>query len=184
MDDVYKEILIKALPSDVQHSLVDRFDEMSAEETAKAADKYFDNEGKPISTTSSSVNSVQQQPQQHLQEEQPYSSPFEEEDTDVNFISKRQFNRSNKFGGNNNNNFRPKTRPFFSNASSASSNSTRPSGSSSSSRPNSNIKPSGLCWAHEKFKQDAQTCFEGCSKFSQHQGKKIYPGNAGPGRRT
>ena len=187
LDDIHKEILIKSLPSDIQHSLVDRFDDMTAEETAKAADKYFDKEGKPISTSSSTVNSVQPQPQQHQQHQQQedsaYTPLFEDEDTDVNYISKRQFNKNNKFGGNNNNNFRPKTRPFFSNASSASSNSTRPS-SSSTSRFNSNIKPSGLCWAHEKFKHEAQTCFEGCSKFSQHQGKKIYPGNAAPGRRT
>ena len=185
LDDIHKEILIKSLPPDVQHSLVDRFEDMTAEETAKAADKFFDNEGKPLSTTSSTVNSVQpqqQHPQQH--EEAAYTTPFEEEETDVNFVSKRQFNRNHKFGGNNNNNnFRPKTRPFFSSASSASSNSTR-SNTSSTSRSNTNIKPSGLCWAHEKYKQDAQTCFEGCSKFSQHQGKKIYPGNAGPGRRT
>ena len=201
LDDIYKEILIKALPSDVQHSLVDKMDDMSADDLAKASDKFFDNEGHPLSSkaTVSSVCAAQQQqpPQQQQQQEEeasPFSSPFSEEDTDVNFISKRQFSRNGKFGGNsnsnsnnNNNNFRQK-RSFGSNFSSNSSNGSRFGGpsSSSSSRAssNTNIKPSGLCWAHEKFKGETHTCFEGCSKFQQHQGKKIFSGNGTPGRRT
>ena len=187
LDDIYKEILIKSLPSDVQHALVDRFEDMSAEEAAKASDKYFDNEGKPISTSSSTVNSVQppssQQPlqQQHQEDPSPFSSPFFEDESDINFISKRQFSKNGKFGSGSGN-FRQKQKPFFSNASSASNNAAR-AGASAASR-NSQIKPNGLCWAHDKFKSEAVTCFEGCSKFAHHQGKKIFAGNAMPGRRT
>ena len=50
LDDIHKEILIKALPSDVQHSLVDRIEDMTAEQLAKASDKFFDNEGHPLSS--------------------------------------------------------------------------------------------------------------------------------------
>ena len=184
LDDIYKEILFKALPADVQHALIDKVEDMTSEEVAAASDKYFDNEGRPLSTSSStsSVNSVQ--PQQEQQEEQSvYTAPFSDEDPEVNFVSKRQFSRNGKFGGssnsssNNNNNFRPKPRPFNSNFSSTS----RPN-SSSSSRPL--IKPNGLCWAHDKYGKEAVNCYEGCSKFSTHQGKKVHSGNATPGRRT
>ena len=75
LDDIYKEILIKALPSDVQHALVDRIEDMTAEEVASASDKYFDNEGRPLSASSNSstVNSVQ--PQQQLPQ-QPEEAVF------------------------------------------------------------------------------------------------------------
>ena len=187
VDHIYKEILIKSLPADVQHALVDRFDDMTAEEAATAADKYFDNEGRPLSasSTTSSVNAVQ--PQQEQQEDTPnFTAPFSDEEADVNFVSKRQFSRNNKFGSsnNNNNNFKPKQRQFGSNFSSNSSTFRQHGSSSSSTQKNNHIKPNGLCWAHDKFKQDAHTCLEGCSKFNQHTGKKLYPGNATPGRRA
>ena len=183
MDDLHKEILIKSLPADVQNALVDKWDDFTAAEAATAADKYFDNEGKQLSasSTSSSVNAVQ--PQEHHEEQPLYTSPFSDDDTDVNFVSKRQFNRSNKFGGNNNGGFRQKQRPFSSNSSS-NHNSSRPNGSSSARQQNNHIKANGLCFAHDKYGQDAHTCFEGCSKFAQHKGKKLSAGNAMPGRRA
>ena len=124
LDDIYKEILIKSLPSDVQHALVDRLDEMTAEQVATASDKYFDNEGRPLSasSSSSSVNAVQ--PQQESTEDFPqFTSPFSDEETDVNHISKRKFNKSNKFGGG----FRPKQQSGFSNTSSMSQSPSNPS---------------------------------------------------------
>ena len=181
IDDIQKEILIKSLPPDVQHALVDRFDDMNAEEAAIAADKYFDNEGRPLSASSntSSVNSVQPQPEPP-EDHQPYTSPFSDEEPDVNFISKRQFNRNHKFGGNNSNN-----RQGFSSSSSTSSNRFRPQHSSAPSKPvNNPIRPGGLCLYHEKFQDEAKTCFQGCRRFNSHKGRKIYAGNAEPGRRT
>ena len=188
LDDIYKEILIKSLPADIQHSLVDKFDDMTADEVATASDKYFDNEGRPLSASSNSstVNSVQPQPQQ-IDEPSPFTAPFSDDEADVNFVSKRQFSRNNKFGNNNNNNnFRPKQRQGFSSGSSASFNSSRPNYSSNSSKNNSNpvIHPSGLCTYHERFSDKAQTCYQGCRRFSQHKGRKIYPGNDEPGKRT
>ena len=187
LDDIYKEILIKSLPADVQHSLVDKFEDMTADEVATASDKYFDNDGRPLSASSNSstVNSVQPQPEQ-TDEPPSFTMPFTDDDADVNFVSKRQFSKNNKFGGNNNNNFRPKQRQGFSSASSTSFNPSRPSFSSTSSRNNSNpvIGPSGLCTYHERFDNKAQTCYQGCRRFSQHKGRKIFPGNDEPGRRT
>ena len=183
MDDIYKELLIKSLPADVQHALVNKFDDWTAEEAATAADKYFDSEGRPISasSSSSSVNMVQPQPEQQ-EETATFTAPFSDDDADVNFVTKRQFPRSNKFSSSSN--FKQKQRPFGSNPSSASA-SSRPSGfTSSSSRQSNPIKASGLCWVHEKYQQDAHSCYEGCSKFSQHKGKKHFSGNATPGRRA
>ena len=176
----------------MQHSLVDKLDEMSAEDVATASDKFFDNEGRPLTSSTSSVNAVHQQPQQqqhhqqqqqhpqHLDDQPSFTAPFSDEETDVNYVSKRQFSRTNKFGGGNQGSFKPKQRHFRSNFSSNPSNSNRSSGSSE----NKLIKANGLCWAHDKFQNEAQNCYEGCSRFSQHKGKKVFSGNATPGRRT
>ena len=184
LDDVHKEILIKSLPSDVQRALVDKLDDMTAEEVATASDKYFDNEGRPLSASSnaSSVNSVQ--PQQEASEESsPFTSPFSDDEQEVNFISKRGFNKANKFssGGS-----RPKQQSGFSNFSSGSSNPSRPNASSTSRSGNSNsvIRPNGFCTYHDRFKDEAKTCFQGCRRFNQHKGRKIYAGNEEPGRRA
>ena len=180
IDDIHKEIIIKTLPADVQHALVDRLDSMTAAETAAAADKYFDKEGRPISSsTSSSVNAVQQD--QHP-DASPYSAPFSDEEAEVNYVSRSKFNKDNKFGGGYNN-FRQKSRPPFPNSSSTSFKSSRPS--ASSSKPNSQgVIKNGLCWPHEKYKDEAHVCYQGCRRFNQHKGKKVYQGNDAPERRA
>ena len=184
LDDIYKEILIKSLPADIQHSLVDKFDDMTAEETATAADKYFDNEGRQLSTSSnsSSVNAVQPQPEQP--DESPSFTPaFSDEETDVNFVSKRQFSKGNKFGGNN---FRSNQRQGFSKPSSTSSFASRPNSSSTQNKGSggATILPSGYCSYHDLYKDAAQTCLQGCRRFNQHKGRKVFAGNGQPGRRT
>ena len=177
IDDIHKEILLKSLPPDVQHTLLDKVDSMTSKEVATAADKYFDSEGRPIASSTASVNTIQQDQQQ---EDSPtYSAPFSDDEQDVCAVSGRRFSRDNKFGGGFNN---FKGKPRFSNASSASSNFKR-SGSSGSSNSRI-IKPNGLCWCHDKFKDQANNCYQGCRRFAQHTGKKIYSGNEMPGRRA
>ena len=187
LDDIHKEILIKSLPSDIQHALVDKLEDMTADEAATAADKYFDNDGRPLSTSSSasSVNAVQPPPEQ-VEEQSPFTAPFSDEETDVNHVSKRNFNKNNKFGSSFNNNFRQKQRQGFSSSSSGSFTSSRPNYSSNQNRSGftAAIRPNGLCTFHEKHKDDAQTCLQGCRRFNQHKGKKIFAGNDEPGRRT
>ena len=179
LDDIYKEIVIKSLPADVQHSLVDRFDSMTAEETAAAADKFFDNEGRQISSsTSSSVNAVHQE---STDDSNTFTAPFSDEEADINYVSRSKFNRDNKFGGGNNN-FRSKSRPP-SNPSSTSFKPSRPN--ASSSKPsNQGVIRNGLCYPHEKYKDEAQVCYQGCKKFNQHKGKKVFQGNGAPERRA
>ena len=181
LDDVFKEILIKTLPNDVQHSLVDRLDTMTAEETAAAADKYFDREGRPISSsTSSAVNAIQQE---HQPESPQYTSAYSDDEADVNHVSRSRFNKENKFGGGSANNFRSKSRPRFSNNSSSSFRPSRPNASSNGSSRTGVIR-NGLCYPHEKFKDEAQVCYQGCKKFNQHKGRKVFQGNDAPERRA
>ena len=175
MDDIYKEILFKSLPADVQHSLVDKVDDWTAEETAKACDKFFDNEGRPLSSTTSSVNAVDETLQQ---ESSPYSNPFPHPEDEVNAVSFRKFSKDNKFGGgrfsnHSSNSFKPKS---FSNSS---------SGSQQSSRRDGNpIRSNGLCFVHDKHGDKANLCFPGCSRFASHKGQKASQGNAMASRRT
>ena len=177
IDDIHKEILLKSLPADVQHALLDKVDTMSSKEVATAADKYFDSEGRPISTSTASVSAIQQEQQE---EEPHFSQPFSDDEPDVSAVSGRKFSKDNKFGGGFNS---FKNKPRFSNTSSTSFNNQR-SGSSGASSFKSNIKPNGLCWAHDKFKDQANNCYQGCRKFAQHTGKKVYSGNGMPGRRA
>ena len=173
MDDIYKEILFKSLPSDVQHSLVDKIDDWSAEEAAKACDKYFDNEGRPLSSsTPSSVNAVDDTLHP---EPSPFTSPFPAPEEDVNAVSFRKFSRDNKFGGNRfpNNSFKPKGSSNFS--------SNR---QQSSRRDDNPIRSNGLCFVHDKHGDKANLCFPGCSRFSTHKGQKATQGNAQASRRT
>ena len=173
MDDIYKEILFKSLPADVQHSLVDKIDDWTSEEAAKACDKYFDNEGRPLSSSSpASVNAVDDTLQP---DSSPFSAPFPSHDEEVNAVSFRKFSRDNKFGGNrpSGNTFRQKS---FSNTS---------SNHQQSSRRNENpIRSNGLCFVHDKHGDKANLCFPGCSRFSTHKGQKATQGNAQASRRT
>ena len=174
MDHIYKEILFKSLPSDVQHSLVDKIDNWTADEAAEACDKYFDNEGRPLTSSSStaSVNAVDD----HLQPE-PYSSPFQDStpEEDVNAVSFRRFSKDNKFGSGRqpNNSFK---KPFPSNSSSS-----RPQAARQGNNP---IRANGLCFIHDKHGDKANLCFPGCSRFSTHKGQKASQGNGSASRRT
>ena len=173
LDEIYKEILFKSIPSEVQHILVDKWDDWTADQAAEAADKFFDSEGRPLSSSASaSVNAVDEPLQQHLPDSStPFTAPFtdHEEQGDVNAVSFRRFARDNKFGGNRNN-FSSFKKPFPSN--------------SSSSRPQSNIRPNGLCYIHDKHGDKANLCFPGCSRYPTHKGKKVAPGNGQASRRT
>ena len=173
LDDVYKEILFKSIPADVQHILVDKWDDWTADQAAEAADKFFDNEGRPLSSSSSSsVNAVDDQ----LHQDSPnFTAAFsqQEDQEDVNAVSFRRFSRDNKFGGNRgfNNSFKK-----------------QPSSNTSSTRPqNSSRNPigsNGLCFVHDRHGDRANLCFPGCSRFATHKGKKATQGNGQASRRT
>ena len=54
LDNVRKELLMGELPSDVRRALAEKMDDMTGEQAAEAADKYFDQSGKVLHPGSSS----------------------------------------------------------------------------------------------------------------------------------
>ena len=69
IDDLVKEHVMNGLPMEIRRQLADKADKVSAKELATMADEYFDKEGRPLhSSSSSSVNHVsfntKPQPQQ------------------------------------------------------------------------------------------------------------------------
>ena len=146
LDDIYKEIIFKGLPADVRHSIVDKMENLSASETAELADKYFDREGKPLSTSSPSVNAIDD-------DEPPGLVDSDNEDPDVNAVGKyrgvgRRFGDSKNQGqkprnGNNNNSGR------------------------SNNNNNSSNKTPRLCHAHLKFPDSAYTCRQTCPRYAE-----------------
>ena len=60
IDDIRKEKVISALPSEVQRAIIDKVEGLSADQTAELADKFFDKEGKLLhSSASSSIHNVE-----------------------------------------------------------------------------------------------------------------------------
>ena len=102
VDDIRKEVLLKEFPAEVRQHLSSKIDEMDFDATAKAADKFFDKQGKlRDSNTSSAINHVdnqqqqpQRQPQQPQQKTTSFTSAFPtEEDSGVNAVRFRQGQR-------------------------------------------------------------------------------------------
>lgn len=58
VDDVRKEILIKELPQDVLQALAQQLESATGDELATLADHYFDQDGRNLHSSSSSINTV------------------------------------------------------------------------------------------------------------------------------
>ena len=155
IDDLFKEMVLRSLPSDIQRSIADKTDTMTADEAVKLADVFFDKDGQPLhSNSSNSVSSV---------EKPPPSGEEEEEDDSINAINRHQRSQ-------------PKGRPGFQNQ-----NRGKHPASNQQRHPQKK-KSSLLCFAHVKFGDDAYTCEEGCKRYGQPLAKR--PGNDQAGRRT
>ena len=153
LDDIYKEIIFKGLPADVRHSVVDKLDSMTASETAELADKYFDREGKPLSS-SAPVNAIEQ-------DGPPGLIDTDDEDADVNAVGKykgvgRRFGDSTNAG--------QKQKPSFNN-SKRSNNSNSSNYSSNNSSSNNNTPR--LCFNHDKYGDKAWRCKTSCPRYAQ-----------------
>ena len=155
IDDLFKEMVLRSLPSDIQRSIADKTDTLSADEAVKLADIFFDKDGQPLhSSSSTSVSSV----------EKPPPSGGEEEDEDsINAVNRQQRfqprGRTGSQGQDRGKNFAPSTQ-----------------------RQPPKKKSSLLCFAHVKFGDEAYTCEEGCKRYGQPLAKR--PGNDKAGRRT
>ena len=163
IDDIMKEMLLREMPTDVRRMLQERIETTSFRDAAKIADSYFDSEGRPRHTQSSSgsVNEV--------------ADAFENvaiaDDEDVNAVGRRFPQRNGH-----QNRFRNQQRRKFETPAAASA--PNPRSGTPSSAPDRGKPPSGrrenkgaptvqkLCKYHIQFGDGARTCERGCDKFA------------------
>ena len=127
------------------------------QEAAKAADAYFDKEGRPRhANTQSSVNEVANS---------EFSAPFSDDDA-VNAV--RRFPNSRAPPQNRNRNFQNK-----------SGNASGGNASGGNAPNSSSVGSNGLCWFHTKFGEKAKKCEVACKQYDE----KRFAGNAKAGRK-
>ena len=148
LDDLRKEKVIQALPSDIQKSIVDKVESLTAEETATLADRFFDKEGKPLQPAASA-------PINHVVSEPKFTGAFTEPE-DVNYEDINAIPFRQRLG-------QPQRRKFVPD--------TKPKGSSQPRQQQPKVTSKPLCWRHAKFGKNAQYCEEGCALFTEDQAK-------------
>ena len=161
INDLKKEMLLREMPTDIQRMLQERWETMTLDEAAAAADTYFDQDGKPrqkATTINAVTDSVRE-----------FTSPFTEDSDDINAVGRR-FNAP-KSGSNSGNfqrggRFQANKKPQTPNA--------------PSSQPKATPKPNdpGLCWYHNEHGDRAKKCEVGCSRFDA----KRFTGNGKAGK--
>ena len=168
LDDLIKEMVLKDLPSTVRQTLAERPD-LSAEAAAKAADCYFDKEGRPKhANEQSSINNVDQC---------PGLVDTEDEGDQVNAIPRGKFRGNfNNRGRNRQKSQQPQRNftPAFANNQSANKNPT--------TDPNKKSSLRSICRFHRQFGEKAHNCEPGCQfqpKPQQHQNSQAGNGTAG-----
>ena len=200
IDDIKKEIIISSLPANVQQMIAERVKELSAEETAAAADKYFAQDGRPLHAHSSSI--------QHVDSPQAEPTRAGDDDDDehhgsssINAIRGRRGGGRGGFRSFNSNN--RSARPFNNFNSRGGGHAGPPSGATRGfnhgrggqhrtppSAPSTSFSASAaentpksvvLCLNHQRFGDKAYNCHEGCSRWPQMP--KRQQGNANAGNR-
>ena len=205
VDDILKEIVISSLPANVQQMIAERVKDLSAEETAAAADKYFDQNGQPLHSHSPPIQHIDSS-QVELTHEDAY-----DDDGEINAIGGRRsnFRGNSRSGGRSNysNNNNRSSKSQFNNASgppnrmgvknrfmnqgvpnNASSQRPLHSGASSNASSTANASAAAaplsqvtLCFKHQRFGDKAYDCQQGCSRWPEWQKKQ--QGNANAGNR-
>ena len=161
---------------------------MSAEEVAKAADDFFDRQGRPVEKSLGQVNQVSSisssSPSSTPSSSAPASASFtaafsDEEETDVNFVNRnggRNFNRARS----NNRGQRSRSRPAFSRQQGDPSTGNAANNSSSSS--SSSSFPSNTCRWHRRFGDKTRKCYPECPLYKNFNASQKQ-GNGQGGRR-
>ena len=159
VNDIKKEMLLREMPTDIQRMLQERWEAMTLEEAAKAADAYFDQDGKPRQKPAT-INAV-------INDSTPATS---EDFDDINAVGRR-FNGSKPGNGFKNfqrgRNSQPTSKPQSSGSQQA----------TQSKPPWKNNDPS-LCFYHNEFGDRAKKCDVGCSRFDE----KRFAGNGKAGK--
>ena len=178
IDDIKKEHLLKSIPPRIREILGKAVETKTAEEVAKLADDYFDSQGRPLEKSATTINHVVDSPSTAASSQQPsFTTAFEDNDTDVNFVRKGNFKS-----------FRPRSRsrPRFNNSNSRQNASTpaatASASTSSSAAPRQQQQGNNLCRFHRMFGDSATRCISNCSMHASFI-KKQQQGNATGSRR-
>ena len=187
LDDLKKEICIRQLPNDVQQLICKATENLTAEETMRYAESFFNPDGTRIHKKPQSVNSIKpvvsnnsngSNSSNNNNDATSFTAPFidDESETDVNAVRGRaNFGRGRQNGGNfsnnnnngNYNNSRSKSRG-------------RPSGGNNNSNYNRNNNNNAsasrqhdpaLCFYHNQFGDRAKKCDFGCAKSRSGNGQ-------------
>ena len=172
MDDIFKELVLKEMPSDIRKHVRSQIEGLTAAQTAKVCDKHFDQRGKPLEAeTPSTVHHVvnaAKPPQQRQQPKSNFTTPFPqdaEEDPEVNAIrfragQRQQFNVANRSAsssrgrGGSSSSFNSANRSSSSGQSSGSPNNS----SSSNYSSNNGTRGKKVCSYHINYGKDAERC--------------------------
>ena len=178
LDDVKKEHLLKSIPPRIREILGKAVEEKTAKEVATLADQYFDSQGRPLEKSATSISHIDcQQPSSASSSPSPFTSAFDDSNTDVNFVKKPNF-RSRQ---------RSQSRPRFNSngrqGNNAPAATTTSSSSSSSSSSRQQQGSNGLCRFHRLFGENATKCVSDCPRHSSFISKQKQQGNATGGRR-
>ena len=175
LDDVKKEHLLKTIPPRIREILGKNVESKTAKEVAKLADDYFDNQGRPLEKSATSISHVSsQQPAAAATTASSFTSAFEDDDTDVNFVKKPNFKGRQ----------RSQSRPRFNSNAKQTTATSSSTSSTAASRQQQNS--GGLCRFHRLFGDNATKCVSDCprhSSFLSKQPKKQQQGNGWGSRR-
>ena len=167
LNDVRKEMLLREMPTDVQRMLQERFEGLSLKDAAKAADAYFDQDGKLRQKQQTTVNAVQETPSD-------FTSPFTDESEDVNAINRRFPNQRHR--GSSNFQRGGRGRPQRGNFNNF--NKTPANQATTQQRTTPKPNDPSLCFYHNEYGSNAKKCEVGCSRFDE----KRFPGNGKAGK--
>ena len=171
LDDIKKEMLVREMPPEIQRMLQERIENLSFTDAARAADAYFDQDGKPRQASRpTTINAV------HETTSNP-TFPNLDDAEEVNAINRRFSNQ--RHGSNPNNNqrggrttmqWRRQPRSF--------------SNQTTTARPQPQQKPATkssnpiLCYYHNLHGNRARQCEVSCPLYDE----KRFPGNGRAGR--
>ena len=197
VDQIKREHLLKTIPPRIREIMGKEVEQMSAAEVAKAADTFFDRNGRPLEKHSASINHVAASstllstlpsassassastsstlPKASSASSAPFTAAFSDNDNaDVNFV-RRGNGRGNNRGRSHSRNPRSNSRPPFSHPSNASS-------TGSSRGTSQSTHPQGTCRWHRKFGEKSLKCATDCPRFKAFQAAQK-SGNGQGGRR-
>ena len=182
LDDLLKEMVLKDLPKSIRQSLAERTT-LTSEEAAKAADHYFDKEGRPKhGAESSSINNINEVTTANRWDTfntTAFTEAFSDEDQAVNAIGRRFSQRppyaqprKTQGGG------RPQQN--VKNGQTIRTEKPKLAPKEVKANPNYPVKKSvDLCQAHFKFGDKARYCEVSCSRFDEQR----FPGNGQAGQK-